>query len=121
MTPTPTSLELGGWMLCLFCVLAGLNQLFKFLDRFKSKDPVPPLVQQFAAVPEVKDLKSRLLALEAREAQCKQALAEQYASKTELDRLERERHEWRAEVNEKLDELLQRTAHLVGYGNGGKS
>jgi hypothetical protein len=31
---------------------------------------------------------------------------------------EADRHTDRAEIKEKLDELLQRTAHLVGYGKG---
>jgi len=35
----PTSVEIGGWMACLFFLVAGFNQLFKIADRMKEKPP----------------------------------------------------------------------------------
>jgi len=37
--PTPTSLEIGVWLVCLVAVVAGVNQVMKLLDRFREHPP----------------------------------------------------------------------------------
>jgi hypothetical protein len=36
----PSSLEIGGWLMCLFAVAGGVNQVMKLLDRTK-ESPTP--------------------------------------------------------------------------------
>lgn len=35
----PTSLEIGGWVLCLFGLAGGVNQVLKIFDRTKESPP----------------------------------------------------------------------------------
>jgi hypothetical protein len=37
--PAPTSLEVGAWLVCLVAVVAGVNKVMKFFDRFKETPP----------------------------------------------------------------------------------
>jgi hypothetical protein len=35
----PASLEFAGWLGCLLCFIAGVNQVLKFTDRFRAHPP----------------------------------------------------------------------------------
>lgn len=35
----PTSVQIGGWLFCLFALVGGMNQLLKLTDRMKEKPP----------------------------------------------------------------------------------
>lgn len=41
--PAPSSLEMAGWLACFVAFIAGVNQVLKFTDRFKSKPPTEQL------------------------------------------------------------------------------
>jgi hypothetical protein len=59
----PTSLEIGGWSLVAFTVLAGLNSALKLADRFKEQPPPSTTYQpkgDYATRSEVAQLRSDL-------------------------------------------------------------
>lgn len=101
--PPPQTPEAIGWFVLTAAALVVIAR--NVVGLWRDTRPQPPLQLQYAPRETVEVLAERVAAIE------------QHAITREMfEREVAERDRWRAEVTEKLDELLQRTAHLVGYG-----
>jgi len=111
--------EIAAWLGCLAFTVMLINGILKITDRLKPKEPVPPLHHEYSTKLELQD-------------HAKLDLAEHQILHERIDRVKKEtvnkdayavaeeqRKKDRDDMIKKLDELLQRTAHLVGYGKSG--
>lgn len=48
--PTPTSMEIAGWILCAFAIAGGINQILKLVERARGEAPKPPNAELAVAV-----------------------------------------------------------------------
>lgn len=117
----PTSLEIGGWLLCLVAVFGGVNQVLKVLDRLKEyptpRDTYAPK-GDYAARGELKELAKRLddLAGEFREADA--ALRGEIKHDRELANGAAEA---RADkLHSRIDEVLAAVSELRGRVDAGR-
>lgn len=119
MMPDPNSYAAIGWIIVgLAALVTIINQVLRLVDRLRPEKPQPPLERQFAdrALIEVELQKNSVQHGELY-GQFRR-LPEQYLTREEWRAAQVVQADDRREIKSKLDELLQRTAHLVGYGKG---
>src|SRR6266496_5925964 len=78
-----TSLEIGGWMLCLFALAGGVNSVLKLCDRTKEHPPPRDTYQ----------------------------LKGDYATRRELDAIEKELDELGTEFRERIEKVRDEMKH----------
>jgi low affinity Fe/Cu permease len=102
-----------GFMIIMAVFIAPLRRSLGKIDDLESK--IDQLnVDNLRG--EMRQVKARVIDLEKGHQGCLAELPKSYVSKHDLQASEVRRDHEFDKMNNKLDELLQRTAHLVGYG-----
>jgi|KBSSwiStaDraftv2_1062776.scaffolds.fasta_scaffold00424_32 hypothetical protein len=114
--PTPTPLELAGWLGCLVAVVMGINQVMRLLDRFK-ETPTPRDTYQvkgdYVTQRELKDVREDVDALAG---ELRESITEVRREMAHDKEVNQAAAEARAQnIHKRVDEVLAAVSELRGF------